>query len=135
MKKIIAILLFCPLLFTAQSPFIKLDSLKFHHIVKSFVRTTQIQYKENKRDTEWDDYKFVNPNDKKDTLTIVFERYFEGWNILKIHGSYDSLFKIWKDNFNRGAEAENIRQIGFATKGRTRFDKNKENEYWSISSL
>lgn len=111
MKKIIAILLFCPLLFTAQSPFIKLDSLKFHHIVKSFVRTTQIQYKENKRDTEWDDYKFVNPNDKKDTLTIVFERDFEGWNILKIHGSYD-IFKIWKDNFNRGAEAENIRQIG-----------------------
>lgn len=135
MKKIIALLIFYPLLFTAQSPFIKLDSLKFHHIVRSFVQTTQIQYQENKRDTDWNVCRFINPNNEKDILTIVFERDHEGWNILKIHGSYDSLFKIWKDSFNRVADAKNIRQIGFATKGRTRFDKNKENEYWCISSL
>ncbi|WP_157444268.1 MULTISPECIES: hypothetical protein [unclassified Chryseobacterium] len=80
-------------------------------------------------------YKFVNPSNEKDFLTVVFERSFEGWNILNLHGSYDSLFKIWKNRFDRSANAENIRYKGFATKGRTRFEKNTENDCWKISFI
>lgn len=135
MKNIIFLLLLCPIFSAAQSPFIKLDSLEFHKKIDSFIRTTQIQYQEDEKMTDSNYYKFVNPSNEKDFLTVVFERNFEGWNILNLHGSYDSLFKIWKNRFDRSANAENIRYKGFATKGRTRFEKNTENDYWKITSL
>ena len=134
MKKIIVLLLL-PILSAAQSPYIKLDSLKFYKIIESFIWTTKINYQEDKKRTDWNYYKFLNPNNEKDFFSVVYERNFDGWNIQNLHGTYDSLFKIWKESFDRTAEAEIIKQKGFATKGRTQFNKNPDNEYWRITSL
>lgn len=135
MKKILFLLLFLPVFSLAQSPYIKLDSLKFYKIIDSFIQTTEIPYVQDKESDDSNQYRFYNPDNKEDFLFIIYERDFGDWNIKNLHGTYGSLFKIWKSSFDRNADTELIRKKGFAEKGRTKFEKKPGNKFWSITKL
>ncbi|MCX8524633.1 hypothetical protein OF897_11985 [Chryseobacterium formosus] len=59
------------------------------------------------------------------------ERRADGFDIVRVSGTFDRLFK----DFDRKADADTVKNTGFAINGRTRFNKNKDSNYWSISSL
>lgn len=137
MKKLIIFFAFASFISNAQSRFIKLDSAQLIKHVESFIWLTEVNYVADKNSFDWgyNNYQFVNPKNEKDLFTIRFERRADGFDIVRVSGTFNSLFKIWKSDFDRKADANTVKNTGFAINGRTKFNKNKDGDYRNISSL
>lgn len=49
----------------------------YYKIIESFIRTTKINYQEDKKIMGWNCYKFLNPDNEKDCLSVIYEGYFK----------------------------------------------------------
>lgn len=145
MKKLLFLLL--PIFAFSQTNFKKMDSIQFVQTVDQLVKDTGKNFvfdSLGETNSTGNFYKYID--DKKNTLLITFNTYFDGrntdleingvkkWEIRTVYGKYLALFPIWKKYFQPEANIEEITKKGFTYgKNRKNYFNKEDDQVWSIS--